>query len=1462
MQAETIEGFRLSPQQKRLWLLEQDSHVYRAQCGILIAGKINLEVLQAALQQIINQHDIFRTTFHRRPGIKIPIQVIVDSSYLSWKNINLSDLDGQEQQNKIEELFQKEKYSVCKFEQSPLLRSCLLTLSEQQYILILTLPSLCADSWTIKNLIKEISDHYAAYLERKELPDVAVQYIQFSEWQNELIEAEEAKIGKNYWQEQNFVNQIPHILPFESQAAEIGKFEPDCYSINIDSSLVSTREAIATTNKTTISELLLVCWQTLLYRILKQSDIFVSTVFHGRNYEELHTTMGLLAKWLPIHCGFQDNFNFREILLQTSETLRNHNQYQEYFIWDKNPETTVNVVNLPISFEFEERPSNYDSDGVSFSLYQQYVCFDRFKIKLSCVSTETSLIAEFHYDTNLFSKADIARLAEQFLTLLASVANNIEATVSELEILSDRQRQQLLVEFNKTHSNYPKDKCIHHLFEAQVKQTPDNIAVVFGEEQLTYSELNTRANQLAHYLQKLGVGTETLVGIYLERSHLNIIAFLAILKAGAAYVPLDPALPPEALEFRLQDVQASVLLTQHSLAKQLPQIAREVICLDQNWGVIAQENQGNPQTLVKPENLAYAIFTSGSTGKPKAVGVEHQQLLNYLYAIVDRLNLPRGGSFATVSTFAADLGNTVIFPALCYGGCLHILSQEQASDPQALADYLRQHPIDCIKIVPSHLAALIASSPSQTLLPRQCLILGGEVSSWDLIEKIQAQVPKCQIFNHYGPTETTVGVLTYQVHNQKNSHNSHTVPLGKPLANTQMYVLDMELRPVPIGVPGELYIGGASLSRGYLNRPELTTECFIQNPFIPEAKLYKTGDIVRYLPDGNLEFLGRSDNQVKIRGFRIELGEIEATLRQHPSVQEVVVLATEEKHGDQRLVAYIVANSQQRLTNQKLESALQGQLRNFCLQKLSEYMLPSAFVFLKTLPLTPNGKIDRQALRAIEHTRPQLEQTYVAPRTPTEKQLAQIWTNLLTVAQVGIHDNFFELGGHSLLITQLLAKVRNTFQVELALREFFNAPTIADLAKSIDNKQDNFTTSPINLPDLNAEAVLDSEIRPVTSVSSADYSKPNFIFLTGATGFLGVFLLYELLQQTSANIYCLVRAETTVDGKNRLQKSLQSYLLWDESFSDRIIPVLGDLSQPQLGLSEQEFSNLASQIDVIYHNGAFVNFTYPYSQLKAANVSGTQEVLRLAAQVKVKPVHFISTIGVVGAADYQLKIIREDTPINRSENINSGYTQSKWVAEKLVTIAGDRGIPISIYRPGRISGHSITGVCNVNDHTFRMIKGCIQLGSAPLNDSMVNLTPIDYASKAIIYLSQQKASLGKVFHVVNPQPIHWHEVIHIIANFGYSIKAIAYEKWRSELQKAVERSPNNALHPLISTFADSETPKTNAEESSPYQLDYQNTLNGLAESSIICPPVNAKLLKTYFSYLIQSGFLNAPQFIT
>lgn len=1051
MQSEILEGFRLSPQQKCLWSLQHDAYsssgsdsaiAYRAQCSICLEGLLDAEVLKKALHKLVERHEILRTTFHRRPGIRFPIQVITDSPTLSWHSINLSNLEVQDQSVRIEQVFQQERQWIFDFERRSLFRVCLLTLSCDRHILLVTLPSLYADSWTLKNLVQEISQAYALCLNGEEFSDEPIQYIQFSEWQNDLLGEEDALAGKIYWQKQNLASISAPILPFEGKSSRQTNFAPDVHALTIEPDLVAKIEKNVAQNHTT-AEFLLACWKTLIWRLTQQSDIVINTVFNGRNYEELQNALGLLAKPLPVCCSFQDNFKFCEVLSRIGEAVCTAEKWQDYFIGEENTKSNGEVVDFPIGFEFEEWFDKYSAGGVSFSVDRHYVCFERFKVKLNCIRRGESLTAEFHYNPELIEKESIKCLAEQFHTLVESAANNPEATVSELKILSDRTRHQLLVEFHKTQTNYSQNQCIHHLFEQQVERTPDNIAVVFEDQQLTYAELNTRANKLAHYLQKLGVGPDVLVGICLERSLEIVIAMLGILKAGGSYLPLDPALPTEGLAFRLQDVQVPILLTQQLLVEKLPKNLVQVICLDTDWEVIDREDQENPHSEVKPEHLVYALFTSGSTGKPKGVAIEHQQLINYLHGILDRLNLPGGASFATVSTFAADLGNTVIFPALCTGGCLHVISQERASDPTALGDYVQRHPIDCLKIVPSHLAALLTGSASQFILPRQCLVLGGEAASWNLIEKLQQYAPTCRILNHYGPTETTVGVLTYAVESQQASYNAKTVPIGRAIANTQVYLLDETLQPVPIGVPGELYIGGAGLARGYLNRPELTAQRFIPHPFVEGARLYKTGDMARYLPDGNIEFLGRCDRQVKIRGFRIELGEIETVLVQHPEVLQAVVVERQDHSGNNNLVAYVVPKAKQSLSS--------NTLRHFLKEKLPEYMMPSAFAMLKSLPLTRNGKVDFHALPAPDQVRSTPEKSFVAPRTATEQHLSAIWAEILEMEQVGIHDNFFELGGHSLQAIQLVSKISVAMNLEFSVKLLFVHPTIAELADAIES---------------------------------------------------------------------------------------------------------------------------------------------------------------------------------------------------------------------------------------------------------------------------------------------------------------------------------------------------------------------------------------------------------------------------
>ena len=1047
MHAQVTKGFRLSPQQKRLWLLQQDSLAYRAHCALLLKGNLKVEVLREALQEIVSRHEILRTTFHRRPGIKIPIQVVHNKTELAWCYINLSNQRLEEQEAKVEADFYSITHRSFDFEQGPLFHVSLLTQSENKHILHISLPSLCADTWTLKNLVHEISQTYAACLNGEKLFTKPMQYLQFSEWQNKLQETNDADTGKAHWLDKD-LSVLPELqLPFEKKSLGKSEFEPDSLVSVIEKGQLVKIETIAQKYDTSLAVCLFTCWQVLLGRLTQELDIVIGIACDGRAYEVLHSALGLFAKWMPIHFQCRENLQFGENLRLVDESMRSTLEWQDDFSMEQTTEedgADVSSVVLPIGFEFEVRPSLHFGGNVSFSVYKQHTCIERFKVKLSCVQKENSLITEFRYDTNLFLAEDIKRLMGQFNTLLENVLDNPDAEIDDIEILSHDERKQLLVVFNQTKTEYPLDSCIHNMFEEQTTQTPDSIAVVFENQHLSYTQLNIRANQLAHHLQKLGVGPDVPVAISVERSLEVIVGMLGIFKAGGVYVPLDPVLPTERINFMLSDAQTQILLTQRQLVERFSVHKGKIICLDPSWDSFKTESKENPVNETMCENLVYIMYTSGSTGTPKGVGIEHQQLLNYLNGILERLSLPTNASFAMVSTFGQDLSNTAVFPSLCTGGRLHIVSQECASDPKALSDYFCHQPIDCLKIVPSHLDALLASAHLKYILPHQRLILGGEASNRNLIHKIHKQAPNCTIFNHYGPTETTIGVLTYQVEGTSTVGEDETIPIGQPIANTQVYLLNPHLQPVPIHVTGELYIGGAGLARGYLNHPDLTAERFIPHPFgnEPGARMYKTGDLARFLSDGNVEFLGRIDHQVKLRGYRIELGEIEAILSQHPAIQQTAVLVREDTPGTKCLVAYFVS-SQEPMPNT-------NDLRRFVGERLPDYMVPQVFVKLDILPLTPNGKVDRSVLSAYKETWFDLETTFLTPNTPFEEILVEIWADVIGVKRVSITDNFFELGGHSLLATQLISRVRDAFRVEIPLRSLFEEPTIANLAKKIE----------------------------------------------------------------------------------------------------------------------------------------------------------------------------------------------------------------------------------------------------------------------------------------------------------------------------------------------------------------------------------------------------------------------------
>ncbi|QSJ14562.1 amino acid adenylation domain-containing protein [Nostoc sp. UHCC 0702] len=1442
MQAEIIEGFRLSPQQEHLWLLQQfdNKSVYRSDCIISITGNLDVKRLESALQDIINRHEILRTCFRCLPGMTIPVQVITNSKVTLAQIYNLSDLNAEEQYTKIQVILQDLRCLPFDLEKGLNLQTALITLSLKKHLLYLSLPAICGDLITLHNLMREVASAYSVNI-KSELSEKLLQYADFSEWQNQILEAEETQIGRKYWLQQNLSILDTLKLPYEINNSDKHQFEPKTINSLIDGDRLQKIEITAKKYNTSSSIFLLSCWQVLLWRLLEQSEIVIGVGIDGRKYDELKSALGLFAKYLPLRSHLEGNLSFSQVLEQVNESIEEINKWQECFSWEQINNTAPNFTNLQFGFDFEQESTVCYGGDVKFSIEQQYTCIERFKIKLDCKQQAEALNLEFHHDSNLFNVQNIELIAENFNQLVASVIDNPEEVISKLNILSDRTLHQLLSEFNQTEVNYPHNKCIHQLFTEQVERTPNNIAVAFNSQQFTYAELNARANQLAHYLQRLGVGAEVLVGICVERSLEMVVGILGILKAGGAYVPLDPHYPQERLAFMLQDTQLSILLTQQHLLEGLPNHNAQTICLDTDWETVAQESQENPFLTASPENLAYIIYTSGSTGKPKGVAIAHRNLVHSTTARISYYQEPVS-SFLLLSSFAFDSSIAGIFWTLCCGGTLHLPEEGVQREVPKLVELIFQNRISHLLSLPSLYALILQQAKPQQLNSLRAVIVAGEACPPELVEDHFQLQPETSLFNEYGPTEATVWSTVYHCHFLETRRQ---ISIGSPIANTQIYILDSHLHPVSVGISGEIYISGEGLARGYLNQPVITSEKFIPHPFSqkPGMRLYKTGDLARYLTDGNIEFLGRIDNQVKIRGFRIELGEIEALLNQYLGVQETVVIAREDIPGNKRLVAYVVS---------QLKSATTvNELRNFLKEKLPEFMLPSAVVLLKEFPLSPNGKVDRKALPAPEEIRSDLIGEFVPPRTPVEEKLTQIWAEVLKVEKVGIYDNFFELGGHSLLTTQLLAKVKEAFNLDISLRSLLERPTVEGLAENIDQVcQTEFEHSTL---DIKAETVLDQTIYPQTV--GQFIPEPKAILLTGATGFLGAFLLTELLQQTKADIYCLVRSDNLEDSHIKLQSILETYGICNEVWNYRIIPIVGNLSKPLLGLKIAKFQQLASTIDVIYHNGAWVHHIYPYSILKPANVLGTQEILRLASQVKTKAVHFISSSGVVSSkVESGVKIVREQDSLNENEFPSNGYCQTKWVAEKLVQTAADRGIPISIYRPSRISGHSQTGVFNSNDFLYKLIIGCVQLGSAPDIDIKENIVPVDYVSKAIVHLSKQEESIGKTFHLVHPQTLHSSTLIDHILSLGYAIEQISYNQWREKLLNITQGSLEHPLYSLMPFFPARQAQEENSN-SGFLQLDNQNVINGLVGTSIDCPPIDNQLLSVYFYYLMEQGFM-------
>jgi amino acid adenylation domain-containing protein len=1034
--------FPMSFAQQRLWFMDQlepGSSVYNTPIALRLVGKLNIPALQDSINEVIRRHEVLRANFPIVNGS--PAQVIHPPQALDLPLVDLTATPDSKREERLLDLAREETNRPFNLARDRMVRAFLFRVGEESHVLLLVTHHIVTDGWSRGIVMRELASLYDAFStgNPSPLPELSLQYPDFAVWQNEYLQGEVLEKLLSYWKQQLADAPISLELPIDRPRPAIRTFNGAIFSTEIPKELTAKVKALSLQENVTLFMTLLAAFNLLLSRYSGQEEIVVGSPIANRNRTEIESLIGFFVNTLALRTDLSGDPSFRDLLARVKETalgayahqdlpfeklveeLRlerslSHNPlFQVMLVLQNAPRETLKVSHLTIkSLEIDRRTSKFD---LSLFIWEK----------------KDELVCGYEYNTDLFEPATIARFHGHFQKLLEGFVARPESRISDYDLLPDSERHRVLIEWNDTEVEYSRDVCLHDAFAQQAKRTPERIAVVFRDQQISYGELHARSNQMARYLRKSGVGPEVLVGLFVERSLDMLVALLGILKSGGAYVPLDPAHPKERIRSILRDAKPPLVLTQQDLADSLPEQSGKVILLDADWHPIASEKTDALPDSFSSHNLAYVLYTSGSTGEPKGVQIEHRSLVNLLASMQKKPGFGAEDTLLAVTTLSFDIAGLELYLPLLAGGKVVLASRDEAIDVRRLLPLLHTSQPTVMQASPATWRMLMEGG--WTGAPGMKILCGGETLPPDLAEDLSSRC--AELWNMYGPTETTIWSSIYKVEPRV----TNTIPIGRPIDNTSFYILDTRQQPVPVGVAGELYIGGEGLARGYLKRPELTSEKFISDPFSnrPGARLYKTGDLSRYLPDGNVRFLGRADFQVKVHGFRIELGEIETVLAQHPGVQQAVVLTREDAPGDKRLVAYVVPAAGQNPT----PSGLRAHLR----QSLPEYMVPTTFVTLDNFPLTANGKVDRRALPVPEVVARQGE--VIGPRDEVEALLLEIWQKVLNIQLIGVQESFFELGGHSLLAVRLITEIERATGKQIPLATLFQEATVEHLAGAI-----------------------------------------------------------------------------------------------------------------------------------------------------------------------------------------------------------------------------------------------------------------------------------------------------------------------------------------------------------------------------------------------------------------------------
>ena len=1065
----------LSFAQQRLWFLEQlePNGPYKVPAAFRLRGQLNVEALEQSVNELISRHEILRTTFAEIEGR--PVQVVAPRLTLSIPVDDLSHLTEVERAERIKQTAARLSGQPFDLVRGPLVRAALVRLAEEEYLFWFLMHHIVSDGWSIGVLVKELSAAYEAFAvgRRPELPELPIQYADFAVWQRGWLQGETLGRQVRYWKERLGGTAPALELPTDRPRPPVQSYRGAILTHLVDLGLTGRLKELARREGVTPYMLLLAVFKTLLQRYAGQDDILVGTPIANRNRTELEPLVGFFVNTLVLRTDLSGDPTFRELLGRVRDVTLGAYAHQdlpfEKLVEELQPERDTSRTPLfQVMFSLQNAPMPpMRMGGIEVSLMDDDTAVSPFDLSFDVTERADGLLCGLEYNTDLFDGATVGRMLKHFAVLLDAATADPTVRLSRLPLLTKEERHQLLVEWNDTAREYPRDRCVHELFKEQAARTPEAVALVCGGERLTYAELDERANRLARHLRACGVGAETRVGVLLERETWAAVALLGVLKAGGAWVALDPAYPPPRLSFMLEDAGVSVLLTTARLAASLPARGARLVLLDAEARQVEAREGGDLGRVAGANNLAYLVYTSGTTGRPKGILVEHRSLVNTSLAFAAHHGLTPRDRLLQFASFSFDVAAEEFFGAWL-AGARAVMRPAHAFDTiEEFVRFVGREGVTVANLPASFWAEWLATLDEQggdaagadgatpdASLPATLrrVVVGNEKTLSATLERWRRLVgDRVEWSNAYGPTETTVTASNYEPRAAGATDAAHAgthaaasiVPIGRPIANAEMYVLDARQQIVPVGVVGEIYVGGAGVARGYHRRPAQTAERFLPHPHgrRPGARLYRTGDLGRFLPDGNVEYLGRADEQVKVRGFRVEVGEVEAVLRQHSEVRECVVTAGETGGGGLRLVAYVVPRAP--------SAAEPGGLRNFLKEQLPEYMIPSAFVRLEALPLTPNGKLDRKALPAPDGASREAGEPYVAPRSELETLIVGVWQEVLEVERVGVHDNFFGLGGHSLLMIRVNSKLREALRAELPVIEMFKYPTVSALAEHL-----------------------------------------------------------------------------------------------------------------------------------------------------------------------------------------------------------------------------------------------------------------------------------------------------------------------------------------------------------------------------------------------------------------------------